>query len=336
MAGKHQHHVWQFFQRGFGVKRGKHHHVWIYEKGLEPRQTSTYAYGAEDNFYATDGNNAADDVITEFENGVQSYLQELRISDDGTVANPAILAPVVSHLEIRSLFLRQEASLVVNRLVTALANAMSDPKKMTLFVRAHLEKNPQIIKDKLDELCLGPEDRKLAEAAVEIYLGELLIKEAPKLAGQASNALREFLSGLTDFAKAGQNKAILSGFSESQRTTMHLEKEYRLRYTIEDIILPDTGVAFLGDTISPISSRGDGRSELIIPLSSSQYIHGYTKRPTDRTSETIRSILAGCSYRSFVGRTSNLNKLCRHIGKNAKLISDREVEKMMRFENLLS
>ena len=106
MAGKRQHHIWQFIQRGFGEKRGKDHHIWVYEKGCPPRKTVTRKHGVEPFFFSEGDDNTADDTITNFENSIHSYFQELRTSGAETRIASELVAPFVVHLEMRSLFLR--------------------------------------------------------------------------------------------------------------------------------------------------------------------------------------------------------------------------------------
>ena len=64
MAGKEHHHVWRMLQRGFGEKRGKDHHIWVYSKDEKPKQKGTGNFGVEKYFYGPEGSET-DQKITD-------------------------------------------------------------------------------------------------------------------------------------------------------------------------------------------------------------------------------------------------------------------------------
>ena len=124
MAGKEQHHVWRMLQRGFGEKRGKDHHIWVYRKGTKPSRKGTRNFGVDRFFYGPEGSET-DKSITNFENSVQSSIQDARKLDDGAELSASFVAPLIAHLEVRSNFLRSELSNLTERMQAALTDHLS-------------------------------------------------------------------------------------------------------------------------------------------------------------------------------------------------------------------
>jgi hypothetical protein len=134
MAGKSQHHVWQHIQRGFGVKRGKHFHIWVYQKDQKAYLTGTHKYGTVGNFLSEDSDTRADEILTAFENEIQGTIHSIRQMDDRTVLASDTIAPIVTHLEMRSLFLRTEMSRLGERLLSGITEIFSSEKNLKKLI----------------------------------------------------------------------------------------------------------------------------------------------------------------------------------------------------------
>jgi hypothetical protein len=124
MAGKHQHHIWQLLQRGFSQRSFGDDHIWVYEQNTSPRKTVTRLFGEEKFFYGKE-NSKADKNISDFENSVQGAIQDARAADNGTELDHEIFAAIISHLEMRSSFLRTSLSHIGERLIGALKKYLS-------------------------------------------------------------------------------------------------------------------------------------------------------------------------------------------------------------------
>ena len=144
MAGKQHHHVWRMLQRGFGEKKGKDHHIWVYRKGMKPSQRGTRNFGVDKFFYGPEGSET-DESITKFENSVQGEIQDARTFDNGTELSAAFVAPLIAHLETRSNFLRQELSNLLERIQFVLGEHFSSTEKLKKMAKDYLKENPEQI-----------------------------------------------------------------------------------------------------------------------------------------------------------------------------------------------
>lgn len=338
MAGKDQHHVWQMIQRGFGIQRGKYHHIWVFTKDEKPKQTTTRKYGSEPNFLTTDTDRSADEVLTDFENATQGFIHDLRQKEHGAPVSVNDMAPFISHLEMRSMFLRQELSRLNDRLFEGIQDIFSTQARTQALLAKHLENNPELIEKELDKLNVQGSDRDLAAAYAEHALPELIRDAAAKMAGMVHSVFSADLLQTTNLVKNSHIRAIVQGFTEIERTTTHAEFEYSIVKEQGGLILPDTGLAFLKPKgIVPISQKDDGIREVVIPIDCQTYVYGHKRSATRRTRAVVNKILASCSFESFIGRenTQEFGSIAKFIGKNARMISDVELQKMLSFESFL-
>ncbi len=332
MAGKKQHHVWQMIQRGFGTKTGKDHQIWVFERDGPAKQTVTRKHGVQKHYLSEGDDHSADQILTDFEQSIQSTVQEARLASDGTQVPVDIVAPFISHLEMRSLFLRDEISRVGVFFFEQLTKMLTSPKNAKRFLLKALQENPNMISEKLDEFPLRDADRELAEAAVEHLLPETLNTASLELALFAPAFFNPIVSNMAETAKSSHIKAMQNGFTEIERTASHSKFNFVVSKTDTPIILPDTGVAFLKRKgATPISQKGDRISDIIAPIDETTYLHGFLDNRLARPEKTINLLLASCSYENFIARSpsSDFRKLQPKIGKYAQMLGEREMSQIL-------
>jgi hypothetical protein len=145
-------------QRGFGTKRGRDHHVWVYKKGLLPKQTSTKKFGVEKHFYGPE-NSEADIKITSYENESQSILQEVRKLPNGVELDKEFVATLISHLEIRTAFLRREFSEMLQSMLSGLSANLLSPDAARKIMITYLKDNPEELDKWLGQAFIHPDAR---------------------------------------------------------------------------------------------------------------------------------------------------------------------------------
>ena len=146
MAGNNQHHVWQLLQRGFGEKRGKGHWPVVYHRDRVSNDSSTAKIGSADRFYNNGPDASADVMLTDFEASIQREIQKLRLLDNGTPVDTEFADNFVTHLEMRSLFLREELSRIGELLIEGLMDVFNSKTKARLLLESYFEHNPNKIK----------------------------------------------------------------------------------------------------------------------------------------------------------------------------------------------
>lgn len=339
MAGREHHYVWRMLQRGFGEKRGKDHHIWVYRKGEKPSQKGTGNFGVDRFFYGPEGSET-DKRITEFENSVQSEIQDARKMEAGAELDAAFVAPLIAHLEIRSNFLRSELSNMTERMFKALDDHFSSTVKVQAMMKDYLRKNPKKVDIFLAKNFVPVDQRDYASELFETYIENLLPNTASDLFDGIIAEIFKMAQLVPEGIKDAHNKAILSIEPNSPRIKALEEFAYTVyRPHSGQLVLPDTCCAFIGPkNVAPFSQPNDDMQTVIIPISSEVAIFGQKGKQRPMELKTINRLLAGCAYDAFVAKINDpkLAALTGRIGKYAKLMSDKEVRELFSFERMLS
>lgn len=335
MSGRKNHHVPQLLQRGFGIQGRKNVEIWVYSKDKPPFPTSTQNFGAQRDFYIEGDDTSADDLITEFEGEMNSFIQSLRNGDLQALQDRSTIASILAHLEIRSKFFREELMFISDTLFSELKNYLSTPKNMLNYLRTTVTNSPDIIKDGMDAFGLSDEDRKLTDAWVETNLDQLLEKRVTESMAQFQSVMGMLIESLAETIKRGHLKALRKNVREIGRRHAYLELSYRVVHFKEPaLILPDTMVTFLKrkGSATPFLGNSVEIQELYLPLTSEAALHGYRGDPVMRELSTVNRVLASCAGQSFVAQTNNeqFHALTSRIGKNAQVISRAEMRKVIR------
>jgi uncharacterized protein DUF4238 len=339
MAGKQHHHFWQMLQKGFAWQEYGDHHIWVYRKNSEPKQTVTRTFGRINSFYGPEGSEA-DKNITEFENSVQGFIQEVRKADTGQEIDRDISAAIVSHLEVRSLFLRDELSRVGERMLSVLQSYLASEKQAAAIFSAFARNHPEMIDDALEESGIPEEMLPLARQLAAQNLPKAIRNGADKMADIADMLFTPLLKTMTDTAKNAHNKDLEHDFTKTERTKKHKAMRYFIyRSNTGQLILPDTSLAFFKEKgCTPISQKGDNIESVFVPVSRHVAIVGKTDPAFEREIGTIQKVLASCAYEAFLAaeRSDELKSLSSRISRNASLISDAELERNINFRNMLN
>ena len=99
MAGRNQHHIPQFLQRGFAVVGSDEHQIWRFDRERLPtRPRSIRSTASEDWFYSddpVDGSRTLDDEITDEERPIFALLSSVRSLGTGAFIDASEAATLV-------------------------------------------------------------------------------------------------------------------------------------------------------------------------------------------------------------------------------------------------
>lgn len=339
MAGKNHHYLWRMMQRGFGAKRGGDHHVWVYRKGSKPNQKGTGNFGVAKYYYGPEGSDA-DKSITDFENSVQGAIQDARRVQDGVELDRAFVAPLVAHLEVRSLFLRAEMSNMVERMFCEITSHFGSRERIQAMLKGYLKDNPNMVDERLAKELVSEDQREDAKRILDIYIDNLSFDALASFFEVGLNELFAIAQRAPDEIKKAHNAAIVALKEDSPRVRLFDEFTYSVyRPNDSHFILPDTNLAMVGrHRVSPFSQPKDDLHSIIIPISSEVAIVGQRNAHERMSIVAANRLLAGCAYEAFIAKENDpkLARLTGRIGKFARLISDRELRDKLVFENLFS
>src|SRR5689334_4421150 len=126
MAGKRQHYLPQFLQRGFTSTPGGRK-TWLYRKDVAPREVGLRDIGVEENFYNVGSDSSVDVAITDIERDeFVALIEQARTGMAGDVELTNLAPRLITHLEVRSRHLRMTFGESSNRLLKQLLECLQD------------------------------------------------------------------------------------------------------------------------------------------------------------------------------------------------------------------
>lgn len=325
LAGNMQHHVWQMLQRGFGEKRGRDHHVWVYRKSEPAKRTATRLFGVEKHFYGSEGSEA-DANITKYESENQSAIQDIRKLPHGAEVDPEFVSVLIAHLEMRSAFLREEVAIKLQKAVGGLVQGLKSPEKLRAMMLAHLKENPEELDKRLVQSFLPQNQRSGFDEIAHEMIARLPDEQILASMGPVFGEMGKIAGQFPDLMKEGQNKAFVENVASETRSKLHVERDYSVcRLETGAFILPDTTLAFVTSKgATPFFQKEDEVEVVILPIASDTAIMGKTKTRGDYPLKAMNRLLAACSYQAFLAKEQNASfqGLAGRIGKYANIISE--------------
>jgi hypothetical protein len=333
MAGKRQHYLPQFLQRGFASDvTGKR--IWLYRKNAAPREVGTRDVGVEENFYGSGTDTLVDEAITAIERDeFVTLIEEARAGtiSESRLAN--VMPTFVAHLEVRTRHIRVTFSELSERAWNDMMGYVANPAVGAAIVRERLRRYPgelrklaaRDLRSKGQSVHLAPIIAKQMQKMVSAMPDDVLIKAfwAP-LVPLIQAALKEQMD-------ASIKKAHIKALAESVTPHVRVGKYRDLKFSVVDLpshelILGDAAVLFeLNEPggWKPFLDEQDNLAGLYLPLRPNRLIIGRSNSAVI-DAETIRRETARTSHTFFVSsKPSEANaKLSEQIGAAARPMTD--------------
>jgi hypothetical protein len=334
LSGRKHHHVPQFLQRRFGQTGRKSTKVFVYRNDGKVFPTSTENYGAERDFYAEGDDFFVDDLITDYEGDIQPFLGRLIEGESSALDDSRTISEIVSHLEMRSAFLRSQMIEISGVLAEFLQKTFADRGSAKKMLAACFVENPEMLRDAITQ-HFGSDGVSVAlEEFVTPQIGTLIEKSIQPLLDSLTDTLFNARSLFAGSIKPAHLKALRSHPADVARRNTYEGFAYKLQKLHDcPLILPDTMVAFSTKSrLTPFTQKNDEVVEIFLPLSSETLLIGCKKTPIQRTGFEMKSILASTSFASFIAQDDSpqLRKLAKKIGRNAILLPEAEARRIFR------
>jgi hypothetical protein len=135
MAGRRQHHIPRFLQKGFLSKEKKKQlYTFVFTREKAPYQTNLLNIGLEIDFYGNPLEPEADNNITSDETEYAEFVEFLREKKDNSIIDPLKCALFISHMYIRSKSARESMNEIGEALFTSTKeklNSINNPEILT-------------------------------------------------------------------------------------------------------------------------------------------------------------------------------------------------------------
>ena len=336
MAGKRQHHLPQFLQRGF-VSTADGKRTWLYRKGAEPRHVGLRDVGVEENFYTAETDSSVDETITRLEGDeFASAINRARTGSPGAMSDAAVFPVLIAHLEVRSRHLRTTFGKLAEHAWNDLIRNFEDPTLLAKLLREHLKRNP----DELRAMAM----RELRSKALPAAMAAAMAKQAAKLIRQMPDQVLVasfwepiapiIRSTLESRLTASVKQAHVDALRRSVAPDVRVQNYRKLPFHVvevdsRDLILGDAAVLFHVQAEPHWKPFVDKEDELIavyLPVTPHRVVVGSLLGARTDPS-TLRSEIVRTSAEFFIShRSSPLDSaLLANLGEAATPLSDADL-----------
>lgn len=337
MSGKRHHFIPQFLQRGFANhSTGKDHYVWVYRKGdLNPFNSNIKNIGLEGYFYSVNKETTLDDLITEVESEFASFVENLRNNPE-SIVNQKIAAQLIAHLEVRTKNLRQSFTQTTETLFLEVASFLNDPIRSRQFVEKQVkEELPKMLEEEMIKRGIPP-------VLFPIYKNQFapfVNQQIPEMIHK-TRELMEYISQnistiLENSMKSGHIQALLKSHTPPVKVSAYQKLNFKIIDT-DGVEMPlgDSAVIFKlkgENSYKQYYGIGNKLAYVVLPISPTKILVGLNGDfKVDMSSLPLA--IATCSLNYFIANENSKRNqdLVQQISTNTKLVTDAEVEKILR------
>lgn len=308
MAGKRQHYVPRFLQRGFLAEMDGER-TWLHRAGEPARLVGIKDVGTEDWFYSrkgAPGELTLDDAITAFEQDLGKDVAILRTTPPGTLIEPSLAARITVHLVMRTAHLRQTIEDGINGITNEIESIFTDPIRLGAMMGIDSPILASSVADAIRSAALdlvpsgfpAPLSERLMSFLMRERGGELAAQAVAMLTPMFPALFKELVSRVRDSHNAIVAKPLDDHGWVKTLTGFH--------WTIEagvDLILPDA-VALTSKTghpLAPLLFTTAADAELILlPVAHDRVLVGRHDTATGVDLTTYNAQAAASCQRFFV------------------------------------
>jgi len=285
MAGKRQHYVPRFLQRGFlHDKQGEAERTWLHRRGVDARLVSIRAVGVQDWFYSyksLDGSPTLDDAITEFEDNLGSSVKMLRECVPGSSVDAKDAANTVIHLVMRTAHVRQIFAAGIAGIVSEIDSLFTDPTRLRGLVGVTGSSPSAVVLDAIRDSARDLEQAQgvppaLSERLIAFQLrelGEQFIEELISISGTIFSPL---LGQLSKRVRDAHNSVLATTAEESVWVSTFSSFVWTVEEG-ENLILPDA-IALVreddGRLVPLLFTKASDANAVIMPVSRERMLVG--------------------------------------------------------------
>jgi len=339
MAGKRQHYIPRFLQRGFLVEHtGDAERTWLHRRGTAARLVGIKDVGVGEFFYSklpAAGEDALDDLITSLECDIHTDLQRLQRAPRGGVVDPVISARITTHLTFRTAHVRsifQEGASQLLDQISALTTDSDQLRDLMGLDSVGMGLVLAAIDEELNSSLLGELlPRPFARRAIAFWARESFNKFYASQMPMVATAITELTKALPSMTRDGHNKALRTAKATQWESDL-AQLSWRT-YSVAGAICPDCiALAQSGtDSLTPLTLRDYKTPDtIILPIAHDLLLVGSKGDPIDLEIGEINAASAACSDSFFIAcRSYDSTDLASLIGQRCSLAIKKAVAEAM-------
>jgi hypothetical protein len=333
MAGKRQHYVPKFLQRGFLTHdrtEADGECTWWHFRGNPPKPLAISHIGVEEHFYSRlrkDGVPTLDDAITDRESGIQTDLTHTLQAPIGTPLDPVLMGRLVAHFVLRTAFIRSVFSNAARQMVDEVIASIGTARG----ARAHMgvddpNVSPQMagivaeVRAKLE--AAGAEiPSRLAERLLAYALREQFDAFMAEVEPLLARVQMELMQGLPTSIASAHQRTLAEGNHAAWESAL-ARLSWRV-HAADGVVLPDC-IAIAqsqGKDWAPLLLAGLEELETcLFPLSEGRVLVGTMNPALLLDMDAANAACAGCSDQFFIAARPMPMLATRLGGRSAEVI----------------
>lgn len=339
MAGKRQHYIPRFLQRGFLAERTDDaERTWLHRRGSRARLVGIRDVGVGEFFYSklsVIGNETLDDLITSIEGDIHVDLQRIQQASRGNVVDPKVSARITAHLTLRTAHVRsifQQGTAQVLDQVSAVVADSDQLRELMELDSVSMGCALAAIEEELNSSPLGQLlPRTLARRAMAFYIRESFNEIHTSQMPMISEFVAKLVKALPTVVRDGHNKALLT--AKTTQWEANLAQLSWRTYSVVGAILPDCiALAQSGaDSLIPLTLREHQIPDtIILPIAHDLLLVGSRGEPIELEIGEINAASAACSDSFFIARSScDSADLSNLIGQGSSIAIKKAIAEAM-------
>lgn len=337
MAGRKQHYIPQCLLRGFEAKRnGRHAQVHVFRVGGNSYLSSTEGVASERDFYSslsTGDRKTLDDLITDYEQRLSPLLNQLRNVRHKVPVDSLLAAEVVTHLTIRSAFLRNAFDFGVHELLNSVSGFFADAESVRFWAGIDRSRPKQILVEEIDRAVDAlrthfpdpiPDDilRRMLLFRLREEFDFIFQQQITPL----GNELAELKAATAELIRNSHAKVLDKDLVPQERAAALAKLHWRIFCCSEEnLILPDCVAISVGESggrpySSYLLNADDELKQVLLPISASLLLVGTADSCMDVRIDEFNNAAAACSFDFFISSkvTESIDRLASRIGTHSK------------------
>lgn len=315
MAGRNQHHIPQFLQRGFAVPGSNELQIWRFERERLPtRPRSIRSTASEDWFYSdapVDGARVLDDEITDEERPIFALLSSLRDLERGSAVVASEAATLVNHLAPRTAHLRQTIEHGMRQLITGATELFTSEEALSALLGLDQAEPNEVFRTRVAEELRSNaaiQHLGLPHRVVERMAFHVAKEQFEATVGETIPAFRRLFHQWSEtagtIARTGHNKALAKRDGPNARFAFLTTLKWQIvGSTPEGAILPDCvaiAIAQDGSSAPLMLADLDAAAAVLMPLNSAVLLQGIRAGHSVPESLAFNVEAARASHRFFL------------------------------------
>ena len=316
MAGKRQHYIPQFLQRGFlATTPEEAERTWLHRRGTKARLVSIRDVGVREHFYsnlAPDGTTTLDGLITELESNFNAELSVIRRGTAEAPIEPQVAARLVTHFALRTAHVRSVFSKGAAQVIEEIAGLFTDTDGLRDYLgvdepsraRAESPLVDQVLKAiSLAAISAPP---PLLKRVVAFLIRENFDEFYRKQHTVITQVVDGIGKGVASMVRDGHNKALLT--SDTSRWESDLSLLHWRTHSVVGAVLPDCVVLAreTGGTFTPLALSDREKVDLVVlPIAHDRLLVGSAFTNVDVSIDAINEASASCSDSFFISHDAH-------------------------------